>query len=61
MFYGIIGAAGNGFTYMVPMICGWDYFPERRGLITGIIMAAYGFGSFMYVLIAKAIINPDDE
>ena len=46
IFYGIVGAAGNGITYMVSLICGWEYFPERRGLVTGIIISAYGFGSF---------------
>jgi hypothetical protein len=44
---------------MVPLVCGWEYFPERRGLVTGIVISAYGFGAFGFGLLAVKIINPD--
>lgn len=59
--YGVIGAVGCGTVYMIPLICGWEYFPDRKGLVTGIVMSAYGFGSFAYTLIAQAIVNPDNH
>ena len=59
--YGVIGALGCGLLYMVPLICAWDYFPESRGLVTGIILSAYGLGSFAYTLIAQAIVNPENS
>jgi len=45
--------------YMVPLVCGWEYFPDRRGLVTGIVISAYGFGAFGFGLLAVNIINPD--
>lgn len=44
---------------MVPLICCWEYFPERKGLITGIIVGAYGFGSFVFNQISSALVNPE--
>jgi len=52
-FYGVIGGIGCGINYMVPLVCAWDHFPNRKGLMTGIIVGAYGFGSFLYSRIAK--------
>lgn len=47
--------------YMVPIVVGWEHFPESKGLVTGIIMSAFGFGSFIYSMIARVIINPDNK
>ena len=34
--------------------------PERKGLTTGIIMGAFGFGAFIFSFLALAVINPDN-
>lgn len=47
--YGIMCGIGVGITYFIPLVCAWEYFPERKGLVTGIIIGAYGFGSFIYI------------
>tara|TARA_B110000285_G_C15057436_1_gene580398 strand:- start:916 stop:1077 length:162 start_codon:yes stop_codon:yes gene_type:complete len=47
--YGIMCGIGVGITYFVPLVCAWEYFPERKGLVTGIIVGAYGFGAFIYI------------
>jgi hypothetical protein len=44
---------------MVPMICGWTYFPERKGLISGVTLAAFGLASSIYTPIMNHIVNPD--
>jgi MFS transporter, OFA family, oxalate/formate antiporter len=49
---------GCGTCYMVPLVCAWEYFPEKKGLMTGIIIGAYGFGSFGFSLISTALVNP---
>ena len=50
--YGVFGGIGIGLTYMIPLVCCMEYFPNNRGLITGIIESSYGFGSFIFNLIA---------
>lgn len=58
--YGVVGSIGCGLNYMIPLIVGWEHFPESKGLITGIITSAYGGGSFVYGILARAIVNPDN-
>jgi len=53
ILYGGMSGIGSGMTYMLPMVCGWEYFPDNKGLITGIIIGSYGAGSFFFIQIAK--------
>ena len=46
---------------MVPLICGWEYFPKKRGLVTGICLGGYGFGSFIFSQVSSAIVNPGKD
>ena len=39
----------------------WKYFPEHKGALSGIILACFGSGSFMWSAIADKIINPKGE
>ena len=39
----------------------WKYFPEKKGLLTGIILSVSGFFPFIFTAIADAVINPDGE
>ena len=52
---------GCGLSYMIPVQCGWEFYPEKKGLITGILMSAYGLGSFFYTLISTALVNPKGD
>lgn len=43
--YGAIGGTGLGMGYIVPITVLVKWFPDRRGLITGIAVAGFGAGS----------------
>jgi MFS transporter, OFA family, oxalate/formate antiporter len=58
-FYALLNGMGSGTTYFIPLICGWEYFPERKGLITGVVLSAFGFGSFVFGIISSMLCNPD--
>lgn len=60
IFYGIFFPAGIGICYWVPIVCGWEWFPDHKGLISGLIVAGYGFGSFFFGFLTTAIVNPDN-
>ena len=47
-FYGGFSGVGGGIMYMQPLICGWEHFPNNKGLITGITIGSYGMGSFIF-------------
>jgi OFA family oxalate/formate antiporter-like MFS transporter len=58
-FYALQFPMGIGLVYYTPIVCCWEWFPEKRGLVTGIIVAGFGFGAFIFGFISSAIINPD--
>ena len=49
LLYGGLSGMGSGMTYLLPMVCGWEYFPEKKGMITGIIIGSFGAGSFFFI------------
>ena len=48
VFYGAVFGLGCGFIYLPPVIAAWSYFPERKGLISGIIIGAFGLGAAIF-------------
>jgi len=49
---GIIGGAGIGLAYVVPIAVGMRWFPDRKGMITGAAVAGFGFGALVWIKIA---------
>lgn len=49
---GVIGCAGIGMGYVVPIAVGMRWFPDHKGLITGLAVAGFGFGALGWVKIA---------
>lgn len=45
--YGLIGGVGLGFGYIVPVAVLLKWFPDRRGLITGIAVGGFGAGALV--------------
>jgi MFS family permease len=52
MFIGIVAGAGIGLAYVVPIAVGVKWFPERKGMITGLAVAGFGFGATIWVKLA---------
>ena len=42
---GLIGGTGIGLAYVVPIAVGMRWFPDRKGMITGLAVAGFGFGA----------------
>ena len=59
-FYCFFFPVGLGLSYWPPVICSWEYFPEKKGMITGLIIGAFGLGAFFFGFITNAIVNPDN-
>ncbi len=50
---GIIGGAGIGLAYVVPLAVGLKWFPDKKGLVSGLAVAGFGFGAFIWILLAN--------
>ena len=55
--YGVIGGTGLGMGYIVPISVLVKWFPDRRGLITGIAVAGFGAGSLVAAPVAHRLID----
>ena len=55
--YGVMGGAGMGFTYSTTIACAQKWFPHKKGLVTGIIVSALGFGGVVFTPIVESLIS----
>src|ERR1051325_11715219 len=55
--YGLIGGLGLGFCYIVPVAVLVKWFPDRRGLITGIAVGGFGAGALITAPVATELIR----
>lgn len=55
--YGLVGGIGLGFGYIVPVAVLVKWFPDRRGLITGIAVGGFGAGALVTAPIATHLIQ----
>jgi MFS transporter, OFA family, oxalate/formate antiporter len=53
---GVVGGAGIGFAYVCPIAAGLKWFPDKRGLITGLAVAGFGGGAYIFSRIASYFI-----
>jgi MFS family permease len=52
IFIGIIGGAGIGLAYVIPIAVGVKWFPDKKGMISGLAVAGFGFGATIWVKMA---------
>src|ERR1700688_934487 len=55
--YGVIGGIGLGFSHIVPVAVLVKWFPDRRGLITGIAVGGFGAGALVTAPVATRLIQ----
>src|SRR5436309_732229 len=55
--YGFIGGLGLGFGYIVPVAVLVKWFPDRRGLITGIAVGEFGGDALITAPVATRLIQ----
>jgi MFS transporter, OFA family, oxalate/formate antiporter len=55
--YGVLGGIGLGAAYITPIAMLAKWFPDRRGLITGIAVAGFGFGAVITGPVAKRLLD----
>jgi MFS transporter, OFA family, oxalate/formate antiporter len=60
--YGVISGFGLGFAYIVPIAMLQKWFPDKKGLITGLAVGGFGFGAVLTSPVAQWLIDrsPDD-
>ena len=45
--YGVIGGVGLGLGYVTPVATAAKWFPDKKGLVTGMVVMGFGFGALL--------------
>jgi OFA family oxalate/formate antiporter-like MFS transporter len=56
LMYGVIAGAGLGVGYIVPIATLVKWFPDKRGMITGLAVAGFGAGALVTAPAADSLI-----
>jgi len=58
--YGVLGGIGTGIIYVGTVCHVAQWFPDRRGLATGLVAAGYGFGAILTTFPISHVIKASD-
>jgi len=59
--YGVISGFGLGLAYIVPIAMLQKWFPDKRGLITGLAVGGFGFGAVLTAPVAQRLIDANKD
>jgi OFA family oxalate/formate antiporter-like MFS transporter len=55
--YGVMGGVGMGFVYSTTIACVQRWYPHKKGMVTGIIVAAMGLGGVVFTPVVAGLIS----
>jgi len=58
--YGILGGAGVGIVYGVPMAVSAKWYPKHKGLAVGLTLAGFGLSPFVTAPVSRKLISAYD-
>jgi MFS family permease len=53
--YGVMGGLGLGLGYVTPVAAVTKWFPDRRGLGSGLVVGGFGLGAFLYAHLLRSL------
>ncbi|MFO7729148.1 MAG: MFS transporter, partial [Spirochaetia bacterium] len=54
---GVLTGTGIGFVYICPLTVGMQWFPEKKGLVTGVSVAGFGGGAVVVSSVASYLLE----
>ena len=55
--YGVIGGSGLGLGYVTPVATAAKWFPDKKGLVTGMVVMGFGFGALLMSLVLAPMLR----
>ena len=55
--YGVMGGAGLGLAYTPPIQTLMQWFPDKRGMASGLAIAGFGSGALVFTPVAQALMQ----
>lgn len=60
LLFSVLVGLGYGIVYMLTLKPAWVYFPNRKGMVGGIILSCYSFGAIVLSFLCAELSNPDN-
>ena len=60
-FYSCVLGFGFGLIYMLPIRNAWMFFPEKKGMVSGVILSCYSLGAIAWSFLTTYLANPTNE
>ena len=61
LLYGVVAGIGEGLILLTPLKCALYYYPDRKGLITGLNYAGLSIGLFIFSELFFFLVNPHNK
>lgn len=58
--YGVCGGIGLGLGYVTPVATAARWFPDKKGLVTGMVIMGFGFGALLMSKLLMPMLMADD-
>jgi OFA family oxalate/formate antiporter-like MFS transporter len=55
--YGVVGGIGLGLGYVTPVATAAKWFPDKKGLVTGMVVMGFGFGALLMSKVIAPALN----
>ena len=59
--YGFMFGLGIALAYAPPMAVAMRWFPNKKGLVNGIIVGGFGLGAFIFNFVQTTYLNPQNR
>ena len=56
--YGVMFGLGIALSYNLPLVVAMRWFPDKKGLVNGIIVGGFGLGAFIFNPVQTTYLNP---
>lgn len=56
LFYGVISGTGMGFAYITPLATCNKWFPDKKGIVSGFVVAGMGIGTLVFTPIGRLMV-----
>eukprot|EP00753_Platysulcus_tardus_P020669 PLAT8325.2.p1 GENE.PLAT8325.2~~PLAT8325.2.p1 ORF type:complete len:397 (-),score=99.78 PLAT8325.2:45-1235(-) len=60
LVYGLMFGCGTGITYTPALVLAMRWFPHKRGLLGGIVVAGFGAGASLFDVLQTRFVNADN-
>lgn len=58
--YGVISSIGQNLAIIPTLTVPMMWFPNNKGLVSGIVVSGFGIGAFIFNQIQTKLVNPDN-